>query len=120
VRAVLRRSTLWEKSSEPGFSWQGLVIDFSRHRVILKNQEMDLTATEYRLLSYMARNAGRILTPDQILTAVWGDEYIGEHHVLQVNIANLRKKLGEDSRNPKFIRTKHGMGYMFARETPPN
>ncbi|MFO8009617.1 MAG: response regulator transcription factor [Dehalococcoidia bacterium] len=115
VRAVLRRSNLWEKSDEPAYSFQGLVIDFSRQRVILKNQELELTATEYHLLAHLARNAGRILTPDQILASVWGDEYIGEHHLLQVNIANLRRKLGDDRKSPTFIQTRHGMGYMFAR-----
>lgn len=113
VRAVLRRASNWGEPIEPAFSCDELVIDFTRHRVVLADQELDLTATEYRLLSYLARNAGRILTPDQILSAVWGDEYVGEHHLLQVNIAALRKKLGEDSRNPRFILTRHGMGYMF-------
>ncbi len=117
VRAVLRRATFWGESTTPAFSGQGLAIDFTTHRVSLNGKDMDLTATEYRLLSYLAQNAGRILTPDQILMAVWGDEYVGEHHLLQVNIAALRKKLGEDSKNPKFILTKHGMGYVLAKES---
>lgn len=115
VRAALRRASFWDELLEPAFSRQDLEIDFARHRVTLNREELDLTATEYRLLSYLARNAGRILTPDQILSTIWGEEYAGEHHLLQVNIASLRKKLGEDSKNPRFILTKHGMGYMFAK-----
>jgi two-component system KDP operon response regulator KdpE len=76
---------------------------------------VDLTATEYRLLSYLVRNAGRVLTPDQILREVWGEDYVGEHHLLRVNMARLRHKLGDDSRRPRFIVTKIGLGYMFIK-----
>ena len=112
VRAVLRRSELWDERSEPAFSSEGLVIDFARHRVTLRNQEVNMTATEYRLLSYLARNAGRVLTPDQIVEKVWGEEYIGEYHLLRVNIARLRRKLGDDPKEPRFITTRIGIGYM--------
>ena len=75
VRAVLRRTTLWDERPEPSFRCGDLIIDFARHRVRLGNQEVKLTATEYRLLSYMASNAGRVVSPDQILAKVWGNEY---------------------------------------------
>ncbi len=94
VRAVLRRATLWDERPDPAFHSQDLVVDFAQHKVTVAGQEVDLTATEYRLLSYLARNAGREVTPDQMLEEVWGEEYLGEHHLLRANIGRLRQKLG--------------------------
>lgn len=115
VRAVLRRTTLWDERPEPEIHTQNLVIDFASHRVTVGEREVNLTATEYRLLSYLARNAGRVITPDQILETVWGEDYVGEHHILRVNIGRLRQKLGDDSKEPRFIATRTGIGYMFLK-----
>jgi DNA-binding response OmpR family regulator len=115
VRAVLRRTKLWDERPEPSFQSHDLVVDFARHRVTLDGQEVNLTATEYRLLSYLVHNAGRLVTPDQILEAVWGEEYVGEHHLLRVNVGRLRQKLMDDSREPRFIATKINIGYMFLK-----
>lgn len=118
VAAVLRRAAVWDEPPTPVFTCDDLAIDYDSHKVVLGDQELDLTSTEYRLLSHLTRNAGRILTPDQILATLWGDEYVGEHDMLRVNVTRLRQKLGEDSRNPRFIVTIHGVGYMF--ETNPD
>ncbi len=115
VRAVLRRSHFWEAAGEPSLTVHDLTIDFTGHRVTLAGRDLDLTATEYRLLCYLARHAGRVLTPDQILRAVWGEAYTGEAHLLRVNIARLRSKLGDDRHRPRFIVTRVGMGYLFQR-----
>jgi DNA-binding response OmpR family regulator len=117
VMAVLRRARSWDERPEPAFHYDDLIVDFAHHRVTLAGQEVNLSATEYRLLSYLARNAGRVVTPDQILEKVWGEEYAGETHLLQVTIARLRQKLGDDAKNPKYILTKHGIGYMMAKAT---
>jgi len=117
VRAVLRRTKLWDKRPEPVFHYGDLKIDFTQHAVSLNRQEINLTATEYRLLSYLARNAGRVVTPDQILENVWGDEYLGESHLLQVNIARLRQKLSDYAGNSRYILTKPGIGYMMVKQT---
>jgi len=83
-----------------------------------------LPPTEYRILCLLARNAGRVITHDHLLTEVWGREYRGDTHILQVAIARLRKKLGDDSSNPKYIVTRPGIGYAFRRSKddggPPN
>ncbi len=115
VRAVLRRTKLWDERPEPAFQSGNLVIDFTRRRVTLGDQEVNLTATEYRILSYLARNVDRIVTPDQILQKVWDREYMGETHLLQVNVARLRQKLRDNSKNPKYILTKSGIGYMMQK-----
>ena len=116
VRAVLRRTKLWDERPEPVFHSGDLVIDFARRRVILSGQEVNLTATEYRILSYLARNADRIVTPDQILQKAWNKEYIGETHLLRVNIARLRQKLRDNPKNPKYILTRSGIGYIMRQD----
>ncbi|HJX69793.1 MAG TPA: response regulator transcription factor [Dehalococcoidia bacterium] len=115
IRAVLRRTTAWDERPEPALHSHDFVIDFAQHRITLSEQEVNLTATEYRLLSYLARNAGRVVTPDQILEEVWGEGYVGEHHLLRVNIGRLRQKLGDNSKEPRFIDTKIGIGYVFLK-----
>ena len=117
VRAVLRRTKLWEERPEPAFSFGDLVVDFASHRVTVGEEEIDLTATEYMILSYLARNAGRVVTPDNILSSVWGEEYHGEAHLVQVNIARLRKKLKDDVKNLRYILTKPGIGYIMPKQT---
>lgn len=117
VRAVLRRAKLWDERPEPSFHSGDLVIDFARRRVTLDGQEVNLTATEYRILSYLARNVDRIVTPDQILERVWNRGYIGETHLLRVNIARLRQKLRDNPKNPRYILTRSGIGYMM-RQNP--
>jgi len=115
VRAVLRRTSLKEESARPTFRSGDLVVDFARHRVNLGGEEVRLTATEYRVLSYLASNAGRVVTPDQLLEKVWGEEYIGDSHLLQVSIARLRQKLKDEVKNPKYILTRPGIGYMMMK-----
>ena len=116
VKAVLRRTKLRDGKPRPPFETRELVVDFKSHRVTLSGKEIELTATEYRILSYLAQNAGRVVVPDQILEKVWGKEYQGEAHLLQVNIARLRKKVGDDIRNPKYISTRPGIGYIMMKQ----
>ncbi len=115
VRAVLRRIGSNEEPHEATFRYRDLIIDFASRRVIVSNKELKLTSTEYKLLSYICLNSGRVVTPDQILNKVWGEEYIGAPHLLQVNIARLRKKLGDDAKNPAYIMTRPGIGYIISK-----
>lgn len=115
VKAVLRRLSMVEEGPAPVFQTGDLKIDFARRIVTMGDKEVELTATEYAVLAYMARNAGMVLTPDQILSRVWGEEYIGEVHLLQVNMARIRRKLGDDPKEPKYIQTRHGIGYILVR-----
>jgi DNA-binding response OmpR family regulator len=57
-----------------------------------------------------------VLIPDDILSKVWGEEYCGETHIIQVNMARLRKKLGDDAKNPKYIMTRPGIGYSMIKQ----
>ncbi len=117
IKAILRRTSLRDECLEPTFRSGELVVDFTKHRVSLEEREVNVTPREYSLLCYLAHNASRILTLDQILNKVWGEEYSGESHLLQVTIARLRKKLQDDARNPRYILNKPGIGYMLAKES---
>ncbi len=115
VRAVLRRARFPEEMPQPPFTSGDLTIDYSRHQVSINETEVVLTPTEYRILCMLARNAGKALTQDQLLTEVWGQEYCGDTHILQVAVARLRKKLGDEPGSPKYILTRPGIGYMFKK-----
>ncbi len=115
VRAVLRRIGSRDQPQEAVFRYQDLIIDFTSRRVMVNNEELKLTSTEYKLLSYISLNAGRVITPDQLLNKVWGEEYIGAPHLLQVNIARLRKKLGDNAKRPTYILTRPGIGYIMPK-----
>ena len=114
VRAVFRRAKFPDKPSQPFFCSGDLVIDFARHQVSVGGKEVHLTVTEYALLSYLAGNSGRVVTPDQLLKKVWGEEYVGATHILQVNIARIRQKLNDHTQKPKYILTRPGIGYMLS------
>jgi len=114
VRAMFRRTILWNEHPKPALRCHDLVIDFTRYQVTRGGHEVNLTATEFRLISYLAHNANRILTLDQILKVVWGEEYIAEAHLVHVNIARLRQKLEDNARKPRYILTKPGIGYMMS------
>lgn len=118
VKAVLSRTRPLPKLQRPPLVLGQLQIDFSNRSVSLGDQEVQLTHTEYRILCLLARNAGRMITKDYILTEVWGPEYHGDDHVLQVTIARLRKKIGDYQRNPRYIATRTGIGYMFMLTKP--
>src|SRR6266566_7645564 len=107
VRAVLRRSQFTTKESAQGLQATttigDLAIDYSQHLVTMEGREIVCTPTEYRILAYLAQNAGRVLTQDLLLEHVWGSEYLGESHMLQVNINRLRRKLEADPSRPRYI-----------------
>ncbi len=116
VKAVIRRvQASKESTSLPAYSYSDLEVDFVNHLVSLQGESINLTATEYRMLAYLALNAGRVITATQLLDHVWGEEYSGSDHLLQVNIGRLRQKLGDNAREPRYIKTKAGIGYMLTR-----
>ena len=115
VRAVLRRVGDRDDQQETSFSYRDLAIDYTSRRVTMQGKDLKLTATEYKMLSYICQNAGRVVTPDQLLDKVWGEEYMGAAHLLQVNIARLRKKLGDDAKQPEYIMTRSGIGYIMPK-----
>lgn len=115
VKAVLHRAKFPQENAQPPFAYGQLCIDFNHHLVTIEGKEVPLPPTEYRILCLLARNPGRVLTHDHLLTEVWGREYRSDTHILQVAVARLRKRLGDDPGTPKYIVTRPGIGYMFRR-----
>jgi two-component system KDP operon response regulator KdpE len=114
VEAVLRRSSLQELGQEKAlFADDYLVIDAERMEVACGAERVDLTPTEQRLLFYLVRNQGRLLTARQILTNVWGFEYAEETAYVRLYIWRLRQKVEPVPAEPRYIVTEHGMGYRF-------
>lgn len=114
VQAVLRRTQRPEETVTASLVCGDLEINFARRSVTLRGQEVSLTRTEYELLCQLARNAGRVLSHDDLLTRVWGPEYRDDVDYLRAYIRHLRKKLESDPANPQLILTSPGVGYMLA------
>lgn len=98
---------------ESVFSCGGLAVDFTRRRVTMDDLEIHLTPMEYKLLTLMIANRGKVLTHNYILRQIWGYEG-GDTRTVRVFMANLRRKIERDSANPRFIFTEIGIGYRFA------
>jgi two-component system phosphate regulon response regulator PhoB len=111
VHAILRR-TRGEQSATP-VKIGPFQFDSERHKVLLRNRELDLTPTEYRLLEYLLQKPGRVFSREQLLDKVWGLGYFGETRTVDVHVRRLRAKLGRDA---TLIRTVTGVGY--AAEIP--
>jgi DNA-binding response OmpR family regulator len=112
--AVLRRSEYTAEDRRPAvFATGDLKIDYGQHLVTVRGTEVRLTPTEYRLLALLAQNVGRTLLQEDILLKVWGPGYEGEAHLLRVNVARLRGKLGEDAMDPRYVLTRPGAGYLM-------
>ena len=116
IRAVLRRANranVNRAKQKPIITQDNLVIDFDKHEVTVDSERIDLSPTEFRLLSVLARHKGRVLPHDFLLTQVWGPEYIGEIDYLRLYISYLRRKLEKDPSNPTLIFNEWGVGYRF-------
>lgn len=118
VKAVLRRSTMpqLDEAEEP-ITIGRLRVDFSAHEVRVDGQEIKLTPTEYSLLHFLARNAGRVMPHRVLLEKVWGGDYIDSTDYLKVYTQRLRAKLGDDPQDPKMIVSERGVGYKLAKPT---
>lgn len=110
IEAVLRRT----QESKRLFQYRGLTVDFDRKKVSYENQEIKLTAKEYKLLELLARNKGRVVTKELILERIWDAEgSFVEDNTVNVTLARLKKKIEPDPANPIFVKNVFGLGYMF-------
>jgi two-component system KDP operon response regulator KdpE len=114
VKALLRRLDMPQPVSRaPSFRSGDLSVDFASREVRLGDELVPLTATEYKLLYHLVRNAGRVLPHETLLAKVWGREYVDEIDYLRVYIRRLRLKLERDPEEPLHILTERGLGYRF-------
>jgi DNA-binding response OmpR family regulator len=88
-----------------------LVVDRPRRAVTVGHTSVDLTALEFAILEVLGRDPGVVLSRQQLLDAVWGVDFVGDDHVLEVHIGNLRRKLGDDAANPQYVETVRSVGY---------
>ena len=116
IESSLRKSMAPDaaKSRQP-FRLQDLTIDYVNRSVSTSDGAIHLSDTEYKLLFELSTNAGRTLTRDQILRRVWGQHYSGEGELLRATVKNLRRKLGDDANNPKYVFTEPRIGYRVAK-----
>lgn len=113
VKVVLRRTQDANNKVVVSKYCKGdLIVDYNSQRVYVKEREVELTSTEYKLLSYLTLNAGRIVSPRYILEKVWGQDFIDKPRVLWVNLSRLRHKLTTGETENDLIQTKPGMGYV--------
>lgn len=117
VRAVLRRSQISKEISQGRyFTHKNLKIDFVKAEVWRGSQLIFLSATEYRLLLQFVQHAGIVMSAEDLLARVWGEEYRHEKEILWVSIARLRQKLEEDPHQPVHVVTRAGQGYYMPME----
>ncbi|MCL5996507.1 MAG: response regulator transcription factor [Chloroflexi bacterium] len=113
VRVALRHGVQAHGSKDVVITTGKLVIDLARHVVTREGVEVKLTATEFKLLAYLATNAGRVLTHHTILSNVWSPAEADQVEYLRVYMRQLRKKLEDDPRQPEYLLTEPGVGYRF-------
>jgi two-component system KDP operon response regulator KdpE len=119
IRTAIRHNHKSEAASKAvtdSFKAKGLFIDFNKYLVTVNAAEVHLTQIEYKLVSLLARNAGKVLTYDYIITKIWGPYAIKDNKILRVNMANIRRKLEKNPIDPEYIFTEIGVGYRMVED----
>lgn len=111
VRALLRRRAPQAGSAEGGDSAHGLRIDSSARRAWVDDEEVTLTAKEFDLLHILVRDMGRVVSREQLMREAWQTDWVGSTKTLDMHVSGLRKKLGDDHSDPRFIATVRGVGF---------
>lgn len=117
VRAALR-TTRYTSAPTGSFHAQGLTIRYERRKVFVGEEEIKLTQTEYNIVAFLSEHAGRVMTYAAIVRAIWGDTDCGSTKKLQVNMANIRRKLGSRPGQNTYILNELGVGYRMIDEDP--
>lgn len=119
IKAVMRRAqSLPPISGDGQFEAGPIFINYATHQVAVDGKPVKLTPIEYKLLYQLTRNAGLVLLHDQLLTKIWGPEYIGELDYLRIYVRRLREKLEPNPQQPAYILTERGIGYRFDAHQP--
>ncbi|MGL5149474.1 MAG: response regulator transcription factor [Clostridium sp.] len=91
-------------------------LDTYNVKVVVRGEEIEVTSIEYKILKYLMENPGRILTKNQIFSAVWNEEFLGGDNTIMVHISRLREKIERDTRSPEYLKTVRGLGYKFEKK----
>jgi len=115
IKAVLRRS-MEKPAPEKILKVGELLIDRERYTLTIKGKPVKLSATEFKLLLFLAERKGKVFNREQLLDAVWSDEAFVEPRTVDVHVRRLRAQIEEDPAHPRYIKTLRGIGYFFDRE----
>ncbi len=113
VRALLRRVHSDREPLREEMAYGDLVIDMTGHKVTIRGEEIDLTASEFKLLTTLARYPGRVYSRMELVEKVLGYDFEGYERTIDSHVKNLRAKLGDNPRAPRWLHTVHGVGYRF-------
>lgn len=117
IRAALRRSGQNDKEQQETFTVGGLYMDMLNRKLTVNGQDVHLTQMEYRIMTLLARNAGKVMTYEAIMKNVWGPYHsMRDNQVLRVNMANIRRKIEENPAEPRYILTEVGVGYRLSAD----
>lgn len=117
VKAILRRAQIQSNTVEEvedvstNIQIGNLTIYPEKYEAYFKGNRLDLTLKEFELLLYLSQNKGRVLTRDQLLSAVWNYDFAGDTRIVDVHISHLREKIEEETKKPAYIKTVRGLGY---------
>ena len=119
IRTALRHSMKNNASVSVSdvFKTKGLMIDFDKRLVSVDGKDVHLTQIEFKIVSLLAKSAGRVLTYDFIITELWGPYAVKDNQILRVNMANIRRKLEKNPASPEYIFTEVGVGYRMVEES---
>ncbi len=111
IKVALRHAERLKDDGGAVYQSDGLVVDLTARRVSLDGADVRLTPIEYKLLSVLVKNAGKVVTHSYLLREVWGKHSLDNNHYLRIHTQHLREKLKDDALNPRFILTEPGVGY---------
>lgn len=114
IRTALRRSSINGSVPASGrgrYRAKGLIIDYDKHVITVDGNIVHFTQIEYKILTFLSHNAGKVITYDTLLTHVWGPYADSNNRILRVNMANIRRKIEQNSADPQYIFTEIGIGY---------
>ncbi|MBP5701823.1 MAG: response regulator transcription factor [Lachnospiraceae bacterium] len=116
IKAVMRRSRKEETAKPKGetLSAGGLTLDLENHRTFKGNEEIPLTSKEFEIIRILMENPGKVYKRNDLLPAVWGDDFPGDERTVDVPVRRLREKIESDAGNPTYVHTRWGIGYYFS------
>ncbi len=116
VKAHLRRYLKYTNKQRDLVHKNGQIeVDIDNYRVSKNGEEIRLNPKEFKILSLLIQNVGRIYTKEQLYENVWGEEYYGDSNTIMVHMSHLRDRIEDDSKKPKYIKTIKGLGYRMEK-----
>lgn len=111
INAILRRTEINENDDHSMMKNGDIVIDIDRYEVLIKGSLIEVTKKEFELLLFFMKNKGKTISREQLLQSVWDFNFVGDSRMIDVQISNLRDKIEDDKRRPRYIKTARGFGY---------